>query len=842
MPSRDELLTEISREETRLAGLQAEIEAARARLAGLREQLASTPVVQLPVQPMLIADRAAVPVTNAAKVALFRSLFRGREDVFPRRWENEMKGRSGYSPACENEWEWGLCEKKKGPGAGRRATCGECHNQAFIAVSDEMVARHLRGEHVMGVYPLLPDETCWFLAADFDKKTWQQDVAAFAETCRRHGVPVAVERSRSGNGAHAWFFFASPVPAVAARKLGCFLITDTMARRHDLSMESYDRLFPNQDTMPKGGFGNLIALPLQRAARDAGNSVFVDDAFNPWPDQWVFLAHVKRIDAAFVCALADDASHRGQVIGVRMSDAGDEDDRTPWKRAPSGRPRKAVITEPLPPVVKAVLAQRLFIEKTRLPSALLNQLMRLAAFQNPEFYKKQSMRLSTALTPRVIACAEDLREHITLPRGCQTEAEAMLQECGVKLEVIDERETGAPVDFSFQGTLTPLQEQAVEALLAHDTGVFVAPPGIGKTVVGTYLVAARKTSTLILVHRKPLLDQWIGQLALFLGIEPKDVGQIGAGKAKPNGRLDVAMVQSLVRKGSVSDLVAGYGQVIQDESHHCPAVSFERVLAEVKARYVVGLTATPQRRDGHHPILNMQLGPVRFAVDSKSQAARRPFDHKLVVRETGFSSKGMPEGAGIQEIYAALAADQRRNDLIFDDVVCALEEKRSPILLTERRDHLQHFAERLQSFTRHLVVLHGGMKPKERREVIARLAAIPAGAERLLIATGRYIGEGFDDARLDTLFLALPVSWKGTLIQYTGRLHRLHPGKTEVRIYDYVDHAVPMLMKMFEKRLRGYRAIGYARDEAPLGLREVEDEAVIEYDEDVLCDLEEQEP
>ncbi len=417
----------------------------------------------------------------------------------------------------------------------------------------------------------------------------------------------------------------------------------------------------------------------------------------------------------------------------------------------------------------------------------------------------------------------------------------MLQEYGVELEVSDEREPGTPAYFSFQGTLTPLQEQAVKALLAHDTGVFVAPPGIGKTVVGTYLVAARKTSTLILVHRKPLLDQWISQLALFLGIEPKDVGQIGAGKARPNGRLDVAMVQSLVRKGSVSDVVAGYGQVIQDESHHCPAVSFERVLAEVKARYVVGLTATPQRRDGHHPILPMQLGPVRFAVDSRSQAARRPFDHKLVVRETGFSSVGIAESAGIQELYAALAEDQRRNDLIFDDVVRVLEEKRSPILLTERRDHLERFAERLQSFTRHLVVLHGGMKPKERREVIARLAAIPDGEERLLIATGRYIGEGFDDARLDTLFLALPVSWKGTLIQYTGRLHRLHPSKTEVRIYDYVDHAVPMLMKMFEKRLRGYRSIGYARDAAPLGLREIDDEAVVEYDEDVLRDLEEQE-
>ena len=841
MPSRDELLIEIAREETRLADLKAEVETTQSRIAGLREQLASAPLVQIPAQSRPTADHAAVPATGAAKIALFRSLFRGREDVFPRRWENKEKGKSGYSPACDNERDWSLCKKKrkKDPGAGKRATCSECPNRAFIPVSDKEVANHLRGDHVMGVYPLLPEETCWFLAADFDKKSWQEDITAFAETSRRHGVPVAVERSRSGNGAHAWFFFGSPVPAVAARKLGCFLITETMARRHQLSMKSYDRLIPNQDTMPKGGIGNLIALPLQRAARDAGNSVFVDDSFRPWPDQWAFLAGMKRIDATFVHTLADEASRRGQVIGVRMSEAGDEDDRTPWKRPPSGRPRKAVLTERLPAVVKAVLAQRLFIEKAGLPSALLNQLMRLAAFQNPEFYKKQSMRLFTARTPRVITCAEDLREHIALPRGCQLEAEELLQEYGVRLEVADKREAGTPVDFCFQGTLTPLQEQAVKALLAHEIGVFVAPPGIGKTVVGTYLVGARNTSTLILVHRKPLLDQWVGQLALFLGIEPKDVGQIGAGKAKPNGRLDVAMVQSLARKGAVSDLIAGYGQVIQDESHHCPAVSFEHVLAEVKAKYVVGLTATPQRRDGHHPILPMQLGPVRFAVDARSQAARRPFEHKLVVRETGFSTNSMPEGTGIQELYAALAADRHRNDLIFDDVVQALEEKRSPILLTERRDHLEYLAERLQGFTRHLVVLHGDMKPKERREVIARLAAIPDGEERLLIATGRYIGEGFDDARLDTLFLALPVSWKGTLIQYTGRLHRLHPDKTEVRIYDYVDHAVPMLMRMFERRLRGYRAIGYARDVTPLGLAAIDDEAVSEYDQGALPNLEE---
>ena len=289
------------------------------------------------------------------------------------------------------------------------------------------------------------------------------------------------------------------------------------------------------------------------------------------------------------------------------------------------------------------------------------------------------------------------------------------------------------------------------------------------------------------------------------------------------------MIQSLVRAGKVSELVAGYGHVIVDECHHVPAVSFERVLAEVKARYLTGLTATPQRRDGQHPITEMQLGPVRFTVDPKSDAARQPFEHRLVVRQTPFRVADRPRAPGIQELYAVLAADEARNDLILNDVITSLEEGRSPILLTERKDHLEFFAERLRSFARHLVVLHGGMTARGRKAAKDQLAAIPADQERLILATGRYIGEGFDDARLDTLFLALPISWRGTLVQYTGRLHRHHPGKADTRIYDYVDGEVPMLVRMFERRVRGYRAIGYAPGEAPLGVGEGADEILVEW-------------
>jgi len=817
---RDELKSRIAEEEHRLASLDQKRWQVRERLDSLRRELASGD--SFAATTTRFASR-----TSAEKVSLFRSLFRGRDDVFPTRFVSKKTGKAGYAPACANKFVRGVCELP-------RVKCGECPNQGFLPVDDQAILDHLQGRHVMGVYPLLREETCWFLAADFDGTGWRDDVTAFSETCQSIGVPVALERSRSGDGTHAWFFFTAPVAASAARKMGCFLITETMARRHQLGMTSYDRLFPNQDTMPRKGFGNLIALPLQRDARELGNAVFLEADFKAHADQWDYLASAARIEPRTVEAIAGEASRRGLVIGVRLAESSPDDEGAPWALSPSRTLRHLPVAGPLPKEVHATLAQRLFISKDNAPSPLLNQIKRLAAFQNPEFYKKQTMRLSTALTPRVISCAEEFPEHIGLPRGCRDDVEDILHGYGVAFVVDDQRLDGERLQMRFQGELTPLQKEAAHALLQHDIGVFVAPPGVGKTVLGTYVVAQRQRATLVLVHRRPLLDQWIAQLSMFLGVAEKDVGQIGGGKRTANRRLDVAMIQTLVRKGCVDDIVASYGHVIVDECHHVPAVSFERVLSEVKARHVLGLTATPHRRDGCHPILGMQLGPVRFAVDPRNQSAQRPFEHKLIVRETGFRMSVESADAGIQEIYRALATDGQRNTLILDDVIRAVADGASPILLTERRDHLEYFAERLRGFVRHLVVLQGGMTSRKRQETEIQLAAVPDGEERLVLATGRYIGEGFDDARLDTLFLAMPISWKGTLVQYTGRLQRLHPSKKVVRIFDYVDVDVPLLKRMFESRLRTYRAVGYARDEAPPGYSEPADEPTVEYDEEAL--------
>jgi superfamily II DNA or RNA helicase len=653
------------------------------------------------------------------------------------------------------------------------------------------------------------DETCWFLAIDFDKKTWQEDVVAFLEVCREMGVPTVLERSRSGQGGHVWIFFDRPIEASMARKFGCTILTRAMERRHQIGLDSYDRFFPSQDTLPKGGFGNLIALPLQFASKKKGNSVFVDEGFEAYPDQWLFLSTIKRIQWDDVEAIVREASRNGTIIDVRISLTDGEASEDPWTLPPSKKRIEKPIQGPLPRTVQLVQSNLVYVEKKGLPPAMLNRLIRLAAFQNPDFYRAQAMRLSTFGKPRVIGCAEDFPDHIGLPRGCLEDALAMLKAHNIKTEIDKKRFEGASIDATFHGELHPFQQEAGDKMLAYENGILSAPTAFGKTVLAAWLIAQRKVNTLVLVHRRQLMDQWRERLALFFDKPIEDLGQIGGGKTKVTGHIDVGLIQSLIRKGEVKDIVAEYGQVIIDECHHIPAFTFEQVLKQVKARYVVGLTATPIRKDGHHPIIMMQCGPIRFRENAKRQAATMPFKHVVLTRFTDFKLPAELTDPKIQDIYSALVFDKHRNELIFNDLLKALEMGRSPLLLTERTEHLEWFAEHLKGFAQNIIILRGGMGPKQRKALAEQIKAVPDSKERVIIATGRYIGEGFDDARLDTLFLAMPISWRGTLQQYVGRLHRHHDNKQVVQVYDYVDIHIPTLMRMYKKRLKGYDAIGY---------------------------------
>lgn len=749
------------------------------------------------------AERGAIHNYSSPKdkVAVFRSLFRGREDVYPNRWESKT-GKSGYSPACKNEWSF-VCKKPQ-------IKCSDCSHREFIPISDEVISNHLDAKinHTIGIYPMLQDETCWFVAIDFDKRNWKQDAVAVMETCMNLQVPAALERSRSGDGGHVWIFFDQPIEASLARKFGCALLTKTMECRYELGLDSYDRLFPNQDTLPKGGFGNLIALPLQGGPRKEGNSVFVDENLIPYEDQWSFLSGLSKMTLSQIESKTQEITRNSSVLNVGIWDEDIDKDR-PWDR------QQIVFDEvqvdlSLPSKVRITLSNMIYIEKNGLSAQMINQVSRLASFQNPDFYKTQAMRLPTYGKPRVIGCAEDFAKHIALPRGCLNLLSNLFERHGVELSISDERNKGEVVDVNFTGQLSILQDAAARSILAHDTGILSATTAFGKTVVAASIIASRKVNTLVLVHRRELMDQWKERLSSFLNLDAKEIGSIGGGKEKRTGRIDIAVIQSLNHKGQIKDYLTEYGQIVVDECHHVSAFSFEQVLKKARAKYVVGLTATPTRQDGQQPIVLMQYGPIRTRIDAKSQAFVRGFEHKVVPRYTSFQLPSLQAVPSIQSIYQFLVDDEKRNELIFDDLLKCLDQGRSPILLAERTAHVEYFEKKLEKFAKNVIVLRGGMGKKQREELRQRIANIADTEERVFIATGKLIGEGFDDARLDTLFLVHPISWKGSLQQYAGRLHRSHANKQDVQIYDYVDIQVPLLMSMYRKRVKGYRAMGYS--------------------------------
>ena len=738
------------------------------------------------------APVAAASLTTDEKVALFRRLFRGRTDVYPARWENKA-GKSGYAPVCANEWRTGVCEKP-------RVKCADCGNRLLVPLTDQTIYDHLAGRLTIGVYPLLADDSCNFLAVDFDDADWRSDAQAFAQSCGELGVPVALEISRSGNGAHAWVFFSSNVAARDARRLGTAIISHTCARTRQLKLSSYDRLFPNQDTMPKGGFGNLIALPLQKVPRENGGSVFVDDALRPYSDQWAFLASVQLMathDIEPTILRATGGSHPLDVTFIT-----EEDQQEPWKRTPPARQR---LPGQMPASLTVTLANLLYFDKAQLPQALANRLIRLAAFQNPEFYKAQAMRLPVWDEPRVIGCAENFPNHIALPRGCLDAAKELLRESGIRCELRDERFGGESLEVSFAGTLRPDQEVAVAAMLRHDTGILCAPTAFGKTVTAAALIARRGVNTLVLVHRTELLKQWQERLQVFLGVGKGAIGTIGGGKAKPTGKIDIAVMQSLSRQGETSELVENYGQVIADECHHLSAVSFEAILKRARAKYVLGLTATPIRRDGRQPIIFMQCGPIRHTA---AKPAGAPQTLEVIPRYLA-ARIDLASDAAIQDVFRHVASDAGRTAAIADEIADAFKEGHKVLVLTERTDHLDAIGMALAGRVQPLFTLHGRLSKKQRVALISELDALPADAPRVLLSPGKRAGGGFDPPPLDTLVLAMPISWKGTLQQYAGRLHREHADKTCVRIIDFVDTGHPALLRMWERRRHGYQAMGY---------------------------------
>lgn len=749
------------------------------------------------------------------RIRLFQSLFKGREDVFARRWFSKTTGKSGYQPVCINEWKQGICDKKK-------YRCVICPNRNFAPLTTQDMYRHLEGKDeyccdVVGLYAIMQDNNCAFLCADFDDKNckygYKDDVLAYVGVCREWLIPYAIERSRSGNGAHVWIFFEAPLPASKARRLGNAILTEAMTRNGQMSFNSYDRFFPNQDYLPEGGFGNLVALPLQGQARRKENSVFVDNDFLVYKDQWAFLYNLKKIQESTIDQLL--RLHYQEELGkLSMSS-----ESKPWVT-----PLPQNITqEDFHAKVEIIKADKLYIPLKAVSAKVLNHLKRIAAFKNPEFYSKQGLRLSTYAIPRIISCFDITNEYLAMPRGSEDATRSFLNDNAVTYTIIDKTNHGNKISVSFQGEEREEQLEAINALLPYTNGILHATTAFGKTVTAAAIIARKKVNTLILVHSKALLKQWHDRLTEFLNIDyPKHEEKNKRGRCKVfspigcfdssgntlHGIIDIALIQSCLDEDGVKPFVQDYGMVIVDECHHVSSITFEQVLMSIKAHTIYGLTATPIRKDGHQPIIFMQCGPIRFSTDAKSQIAKQSFDRFLIPRFTSYNSI-LEDRLSIATLYKYLSEDEIRNNLIVEDICKAVNTGRTPIILTNRTAHVSALAEKLKATIKNVISLTGIGTTKEKREAMQRLQTIPDSEQLVIVATGKYVGEGFDYPRLDTLFLALPISWKGLLTQYAGRLHREYEGKKDVRIYDYIDIHEPICDSMYRKRLKGYAAIGY---------------------------------
>ena len=731
-------------------------------------------------------------ISSEEKVKIFMEVFKGRTDLYAKRWTSNKTGKSGYLPVCKNEFSTYKCDKP-------RVKCSECPYRELLPLTDDVV---LKGEMTIGIYPLLPGDLCNFLAIDFDKKTYEKDVSAFWNICDELSIPVYVEKSRSGNGAHIWIFFEESIPARVARKMGNILLTKTMEKA-SLELDSYDRLFPNQDTMPKGGFGNLIALPFQGESSKNGNTVFVDKYFEIQENQLNILTNIRRMKSddiyEFINKYKEDDYKEPEIGEILDDDYIQKKDNI----------KDTIFINN----VECIIENQIYIKKLKLLPNEITYLKRLASFTNPKFYELQKLRMPIfyKTTPRIISCFDEDERFLILPRGCLEKIKDICDKSNVKLVIKDKREKGIAVDYKFSGKLNKKQEKTMNELIAHEVGVLCATTGFGKTVIGANIISMLKTNTLVIVNRNNLLDQWKERLAYFLDINKKEIGQVGSGKENLNGRLDVASFQSLFKKDNIEEIVKNYGLVMVDECHHVAAFSFEKVLKAIRSKYVYGLTATPTRKDGWHKIIYMQCGDIRVRVSNKELKQNKEMEHTVIVKKTNYKYIPTEEKDKIQvsEILNDMCHNVFRNSMIIEDINKCVTEGRVPIVLTERVEHLKILKESLESLNVPVVVYKGNMGKKKTKEIQDIIKEADASNKpRIILATSSSIGEGFDDSRLDTLFLTMPVSWKGRIIQYVGRLHREHEDKEKVIVYDYLDN-MKVLEKMYNRRLKGYKIAGY---------------------------------
>lgn len=752
-------------------------------------KLITPQVTQTPNTPNATVD-AHSPLED--KIALFCSRFAGREDVYAYRWVSAKTGKKGWSPAVRSGF-----------------STGHETPDDYLPLTAEVIQRHLRrtdypgsNEFHAGLYPLTLQDTCHLLVCDFDDGDWRDDAATYTKECVEAGLTPLAEISRSGEGAHVWLFFAEAVAARAARSLGLRLLRKAMAKRPGMSMRSYDRFFPSQDVLPtnstgRGQFGNLIALPLEGDCRKRGTTVFADPTtWEPLDDQFAALANTELIPIERV--LAYDKPTTLQLAAGPAHDLG--------ARPPKARIR-ALRTSINGQKISLHLGGMLSVPTADVPGPVISELKHMASIANPEFYRRQNTRQSTFGIPRLVVNFESEEGvELRLPRGLLDETTCLLREAGFKVSVRKRFKRHTKLDMVFTGTLRPEQEQAVDKAAPHATGVIVAPPGAGKTVMACALIAKRKVPTAILVPRKELLHQWRAALQQFLNVCDKDIGQLGGGRKKRTGKIDLIMVPSLAHRNGDPTVLEEYGQIVIDECHCVPAPATVAALSHIKVEKWLGLTATPFRADRMDGIITMQCGPIRQQIH-RTENVRR----ELITHETDFTTEEPgTDGPSIQAIYSELVSDTARNSLIVKHVCDAAKQGRTILVLTNRLAHMDALVVGLREAPIPVFQLHGRLPQDQRTRVRkSALAAGEAGEPFILVAMDKIAGEGLDLPALDTLFLTVPISFKGRVIQQLGRVTRGNTHGMVPVAHDFHDAHVPLLDRMYMRRHRVMKNEGF---------------------------------
>ena len=755
----------------------------------------------------------------------FFSMFWGRMDVFAKRAKNGK-----YYPQCDNRWNNAKCPKQR----NEKIYCEDCEHQCWTRLTLDVIEKHLWGYRedgidVIGVYPLFPDGTCRFLVFDFDNHAkdaekndfanenddWHDEVDALRLICKQNGIDSLVERSRSGRGAHIWIFFKNSISASLARNFGFWLLDKGATTINLKTFRYYDRMYPSQDVA--NTLGNLIALPLQGKALKAGNSAFVDEHWNAFPNQWKKLFQTKKLEREEVEAYVAKWQEELVTRGSRSDYAKEKNRLKPWKR------KDGFIASDVTGKLHIVLADGVYVDSLNLTPRLQNQIRCMATFDNPVFYKNKRLGYSNYYNFSMVYMGEDVEGYIKIPRGMLDDIVRECKSAGIQYDVEEQREKGRPIRVSFDGELRVQQDLAAQRLLAYDHGILSAATAFGKTVVCSYLIAERRVNTLILLESTDLISQWEEELGKFLNIdeEPPEyqtktgrvkkrdsvIGTLRGGKDTLTGIVDIAMVGSLYKKGKFHEKLNSYGMVIMDECHHAASATAQEILKKVNAKYVYGVSATPMRSDTLEKINYMLLGPVRHRYTALDRAESQGIEHLVIPRYTRVV--GIFSNKEINKAYNHICSNEMRNRQILDDIQYCVKNGRTPVVLTRFKEQARYLYEQSKKYADYTFVFYGDNTNKENELIRKQMKSVPNDKTLILIATGSKIGEGFDFPRLDTLMLAAPVSYEGRLEQYVGRLNRDYDGKTDVRVYDYIDSHIKVFDDMYLKRLRTYKKIGY---------------------------------